>query len=165
MPHTAPRFRRTYRSPSCTTRGTKRDHTPKSRGLGIEHQSCVRILSRTRDVIRASHVPCPSNTPLQPRSRTDRLRAIIISWCRSVFTFLTHAFALPTHTSGNMPAFFGTEPPHRMRRGLGLVPFPSSAQPGDIFVGFARRRPPRPLCSTPPQELLQAAEDRGLEAL
>jgi hypothetical protein len=126
--------------------GTKRDHTSKSRGLGIEQQSCVRILSWTRDVIRASHVQGPGNTPLQPRSRTDRLRAILISGCHSVFTFLAHAFALPTRTSGNMPAFFGTGPPYGMRRSLGLGPFPSSAQPGDIFVGFARRRPPRPLC-------------------
>jgi hypothetical protein len=139
--------------------GTKRDHAPKSRGLGVEHQSCVRNLSRTRDVIRASHVQGPGNTSLQPRSRTNRLRAILISWCRSVFTFLAHAFALPTRTSGNMPAFFGTGPPYGMRRSLGLGPFPSFAQPGDIFVGFARRRPPRPLCSTPPQEA--AAGGRG----
>lgn len=139
--------------------GTKWDHTPRSRGLGIEHQSCVRILSWTRDVIRASHIQGPGNAPLQPRSRTNRLRAILISWCRSVITFLAHTFALPTHTSGNMPAFLGTGPPYGLRRSLGRGPFPSSAQPGDIFVGFARRRPPRLLCSTPPQEA--AAGGRG----
>ena len=137
----------------------------QSQELGIEHQSCVRILPRTRDVIRASHVLGSGNTPLQPRSRTDRLRVILISWCRSVFTFLAHAFVLPSHTSGNMPAFFGTGPPYRMRRSLGLGPFPSSAQPGDIFVGFARRRPPCPLCSTPPQEGVAVGQGRGLEAL
>jgi hypothetical protein len=110
-------------------------------------------------VIRASHIQGPGNAPLQPRSRTNRLRAILISWCRSVFTFLAHTFALPTHTNGNMPAFLGTGPPYGLRRSLGLWPFPSSAQPGDIFVGFARRRPPRLLCSTPPQE--PAAGGRG----
>jgi len=192
MPHTAPRFRCTYRSPSCTASGpwfsivasysthgiplTTRIHwgrmwrraTRKAvpERSGIIHQSqegwasstrvAFAFLSWTRDVIRASHVQGRGNTPLQPRSRTNRLRAILISWCPSVFV---HAFALPTRTSGNMPAFFGTGPPYGMRRSLGLGPLPSSAQPGDIFVGFARRRPPRPLCSTPPQEA--AAGGRG----
>jgi hypothetical protein len=122
---------------------------PESRSQFISDARCYTSKLRTMS----------GNTPLQPRSRTDRLCAILITWCRSVFTFLAHVFALPTHTSGNMPAFFGTGPPYGMRRSLGLGPFPSSAQPGDIFVGFARRRPPRPLCSTPPQE--SAAGGRG----
>ena len=121
-------------------------------GLGIEHQRCVRILSRTRGVIRASHVQGLGNMPLQPRSRINRLRAIPISWCRSVFTFLASCLCVPRRASGNMPVFFGTGPTYRMRRSLGPRPNLSFAQPGDIFVGFARRRPPRPLCSTPPQE-------------
>lgn len=109
----------------------------KVKEAGHRPQSCVRLLSWTRDVIRASHVQGPSNTSLQPMSHTNRLGAIQISWCRSVFTFLAFAFALPTRTSGNMLAFFGTGPPYGMRR------------------------PSRLLCSTLPHEASAGGRGKG----
>jgi len=134
--------------------GTKRDHTPKSRGLGIEHQSCVRGSSRTRDVIRASHVQGRGITPLQPRSRTDRLRAILISWCHSVF--------IPAEIR-----LRSSEPDHRTecegawalglsRALLNPVTFLLDLLAVGRLVRSALLRHRR---------LLQAVEDRGLEAL
>ena len=93
------------------------------------------------------------------------LRAILISWCRSVFTFLAHAFALPSNTSGNMPTFFGTGPPYRMRRSLGLGPFSSFAQPGDILLDLLAVGRLVRSALLHHRRLLQADEDRGLEAL
>jgi hypothetical protein len=43
----------------------------------------------------------------------------------------------------------------------GLRPYLSSARPGDIYVGFARRRPPCPLCSAPSQEAVAGGRGQG----
>ena len=137
----------------------------KSRGLGIEHQSCVRILSRTRDVIRASHVQSPINTLLQPRSRTNRPRAILISWCRSVFTFFAHALVCQLVPAGkclcSSELDHHTECEGALAQGLSRALLnPVTFLLDLLAVGrlvhsaLLRRR-----------SLLQAVKDRGLEAL
>jgi len=67
------------------------------------------------------------NVLSQPRLRTDRSHAILISWCRPVcFSCVkplrsTYASNFGC-TSGKIPVFFGTRPPHRMRGSQGFGP-------------------------------------------
>ena len=98
--HGIPLTTRIHRDRCGDEQRGRRCRNEESRELSIGHQSCVRILSRTRDVIRASHVLDSDNTPLQPRSRTDRLRVILISWCPSVFTFLRMSLCCQVITAG-----------------------------------------------------------------
>ena len=137
----------------------------KSRGLGIEHQSCVRILSRMRDVIRASHVQGLVNTSLQPGSRTDRLRAILISWCRSVFTFLAHAFVcqlVPAEIClRSSEPFHHTECEGAWALGLSRALLNPVTFLLDLLAVGRLFHPALLRC----RSLLQAVEDRGLEAL
>ena len=91
------------------------------------YQRCVRVISWTTGATRASYVQGPGNALSQPRLRTNRFDAILISWCRLVcFSFIVPLCSTYASNfgcaSGKMPVFFGTRPPHRMRGSQGFGP-------------------------------------------
>ncbi|KAF8266608.1 hypothetical protein EI94DRAFT_172452 [Lactarius quietus] len=100
---------------------------PRQSGPDMRYQRYVRVISWTFGVSRASYVQGLGNVLSQPRLRTNRFHAILISWCRPV----CFSCIKPLHStsasnfgcaSGIIPVFFGTRPPHRMRGSQGFGP-------------------------------------------
>jgi hypothetical protein len=144
---------------------------PRQSGPDIGYQRCVRVISWTCSAIRASYVQGPGNVLSQPRLRTNRFDAILISWCRPVcFSCIkplrsTYVSNFGCGSGIKTPVFFGTRPPHRMRGSQGFGPTRALLDPVTLLLDLLAVGHLVPYAALCHQRLSQRHEDRGLKAL